>query len=68
VAGGAFIGLWLAALLSRVLDTVLFGVQPLDPATFGVVAALLALTAALSTAIPAWRATRVDPATIMKGE
>jgi putative ABC transport system permease protein len=68
VAGGAFIGLWLAALLSRVLDTVLFGVQPLDPATFGVVAALLAITAALSTAIPAWRATRVDPATIMTGE
>jgi putative ABC transport system permease protein len=68
VACGAVIGLGIAALLSRVLDTVLFGVQPIDPATFGVVAVVLALTAALSTAIPAWRATRVNPAAIMKGE
>ena len=68
VACGAVMGLGLAALVSRVLDTVLFGVQPIDPATFGVVAAVLALTAALSTAIPAWRATRVNPAAIMKGE
>jgi len=68
VAAGAAIGLVLAALLSRVLDTVLFGVQPLDPPTFAAVIAVLAVTAALSTAIPAWRATRVDPAAIMKGE
>jgi putative ABC transport system permease protein len=68
VAAGAAIGLILAALLSRVLETVLFGVQPLDPATFAVVIGVLAVTAAASTAVPAWRATRVDPATIMKGE
>ena len=68
VAAGAAIGLVLAALLSRLLETVLFGVQPLDPATFGAVVAVLVLTAALSTAVPAWRATRVDPAAIMKAE
>jgi putative ABC transport system permease protein len=68
VGGGVAIGLVLASLASRVLDTVLFGVQPLDPATFAVVIAVLALTAAASTAIPAWRATRVDPAAIMKAE
>ena len=68
VASGAAVGLVLATLLSRLLETVLFGVQPLDPATFGAVIALLLLTAALSTAVPAWRATRVDPAAVMKAE
>jgi len=32
------------------------------------VIAVLALTAASSTAIPAWRATRINPAAIMKGD
>jgi len=68
VAAGAAVGLVLASLLSRVLDTVLFGVQPLDPPTFGAVIAVLLVTAALSTAVPAWRAMRVDPAAIMKGD
>jgi putative ABC transport system permease protein len=68
VAAGAGAGLVAAALLSRVLETVLFGVRPLDPATFGSVVALLVVTAALSTVVPAWRATRVDPAAIMKGD
>jgi ABC-type lipoprotein release transport system permease subunit len=43
-------------------------VQPLDPPTFVAVIAVLLVTAALSTAVPAWRATRVDPASIMKGD
>jgi putative ABC transport system permease protein len=68
VASGAAVGLALAALLSRLLETVLFGVQPLDPATFAMVVVVLMITAALSTAVPAWRATRVDPAAIMRGE
>jgi ABC-type antimicrobial peptide transport system permease subunit len=68
VAAGAAVGLVLASLLSRVLDAVLFGVQPLDPATFAAVVAVIVLTAASSTAIPAWRATRVNPAAIMKGD
>jgi putative ABC transport system permease protein len=68
VASGAAIGLVLASLLSRVLESVLFGVEPLDPLTLTAVIAMLAVTAAVSTAVPAWRATRVDPAAIMKGE
>jgi ABC-type antimicrobial peptide transport system permease subunit len=68
VAAGAAVGLVLASLLSRALATVLFGVQPLDPATFAAVIAVLLMTAGVSTAIPAWRATRVDPAAIMKGD
>jgi putative ABC transport system permease protein len=68
VGAGAALGLVVAALASRVLEAVLFGVRPLDPATFGAVVAVLIATAALSTAIPAWRATRVDPAAVMKAE
>jgi putative ABC transport system permease protein len=61
IATGAVIGLGLAVALSRLLATMLFGVRPLDPSTFAAVAGVLALTAALSMAGPAWRATRVDP-------
>ncbi|HEV8395002.1 MAG TPA: ABC transporter permease [Vicinamibacterales bacterium] len=68
VAAGAAVGLLVASLATSVLNTVLFGVQPLDPQTFAVVIVVLGLTAAASTAIPAWRATRVDPAAIMKSD
>jgi putative ABC transport system permease protein len=68
VASGAAVGLVVAMLLSQLLETVLFGVRPLDPATFAAVTAVLLLTAALSTAVPAWRATRVNPAAVMKAE
>jgi ABC-type lipoprotein release transport system permease subunit len=39
----------------------LFGVEPRDPATFGVVAFAFALVAAAAAYLPARRATRVDP-------
>ena len=38
IAAGAVIGLALAAAVSRLLTTMLFGVEPLDPATFALVA------------------------------
>jgi putative ABC transport system permease protein len=61
VAVGGAIGLAAAAVLVRTISTFLFGVEPLDPMTFGSVSLILALTAAIATAAPAWRATRVDP-------
>jgi putative ABC transport system permease protein len=68
VAAGVVIGLVLAAALSRSLATVLFGVQPLDPATFAIAAAVLGLTAAMATAAPAWRAVRTDPAIALRND
>jgi putative ABC transport system permease protein len=68
IAAGAVIGLTLAAVLGRLLGTVLFGVQPLDPLTFAAVTIVLALTAAVATAGPAWRATRIDPAVALRSE
>jgi putative ABC transport system permease protein len=68
IAAGAAIGLAVAAVLGRLLATVLFGVQPLDPLTFASVTIVLALTAAVATAAPAWRAARIDPAVTLRSQ
>lgn len=65
---GLTIGLLLAAGISRLLDVILFDVQPLDPAVFAMVAATLAFTGSLACFLPARRATRVDPAVAMRAE
>jgi putative ABC transport system permease protein len=68
VAAGTLIGLVAAAVSSRLLTTMLFGVEPLDPATFGFVALALILTAAVAVAGPAWHAARIDPATALRAD
>jgi putative ABC transport system permease protein len=68
IAAGAIVGLALSTVLGRMLATLLFGVQPLDPMTFACVAVVLVLTATVSIAGPAWRATRVDPAVALRSE
>jgi len=68
VAIGGVIGLVAAAVLVRTMSTFLFGVEPLDPVTFASVSAILAMTAAIATAAPAWRATRVDPVEAFRTE
>jgi putative ABC transport system permease protein len=68
IGAGVATGLLMAALLGRLLESLLFGVQPLDPVTFAVVPLVLALTAAAAAAGPVWRATRVDPARALRGE
>lgn len=65
---GIVIGLVLAAAFGRLITTMLFGVQPLDLATFASVAIVLAVTAALAVAGPAWRAARIDPAVVLRGK
>jgi putative ABC transport system permease protein len=66
VAAGAVIGLALSAVGGRLLETMLFGVRPLDLATFFAVIIVLVITAALSIAGPAWRAVRIDPAVALR--
>ena len=66
VGTGAAIGLVLAAMSGRLIETLLFGVRPLDPTTFALVTLVLAVTAALSIVGPAWRAARIDPAAALR--
>jgi putative ABC transport system permease protein len=66
VGSGAAIGLVLAAMSGRLIETMLFGVRPLDPITFVLVTIVLAITAALSIVGPAWRAARIDPAVALR--
>jgi len=50
-----------ATVLARLLGTLLFGVGPADPVTFGVAAAALASVGTLAACLPARRAARIDP-------
>jgi putative ABC transport system permease protein len=65
---GGLIGLAAAAVFSRSIATLLFGVEPLDPITFISAGVLLAAAAAIATAAPALRASRVDPVVAFRAE
>jgi predicted permease len=67
-AMGIVAGLAGAAVLTRVMSSLLFGVSTTDPATFSGVAALLAAVALAATIVPAWRTTRVDPVVALRDE
>ena len=68
VGAGVVVGLVLSIFAGRVLATMLFGVRPLDPATFAAVGIVLSITAIVSVAAPAWRAARIDPALALRTE
>ena len=65
---GVVLGLVGAAALTRVMASLLFGTSTTDAATFAVVPVLLIIVALASTAIPAWRATSVDPMVALREE
>jgi ABC-type antimicrobial peptide transport system permease subunit len=67
-AAGVAIGTVAALGLTRMLGGLLFGVSPTDPLTFAVVAGMLLGTAVLASLTPAWRASRVDPATAVRAD
>jgi len=68
VAAGVIAGLLVAAFSTRLLANQLYDVAPLDPLTFGLVAATMALAAFAAALVPASRATRVDPAVALRYE
>ena len=65
---GLVAGLALAAMLGRLMAALIYPVTPLDPWTFALVPVVAGLTALAAFVAPAWRATRVDPATAFREE
>jgi len=65
---GVAIGLLLAYAVTRVMGSLLYGVSTTDAATFALISLLLSAVALLSCFIPARRATKVNPANILRYE
>jgi predicted permease len=68
VAVGAAVGLAAAVALTTVMQSLLFGVDPIDPATYVAASTTLAVIALAACAVPAMRATRVDPLVALRDE
>lgn len=67
-AAGLAIGITAAMALTRFIQGLLYEVAPLDPAVFGLTAAVITTVALAACSVPALRATRVDPALVLREE
>jgi len=68
VAVGIVVGLGAAFVLSRYVESQLFGVQRADFAVYAAAAGAIAIAATLAAFVPAWRASRIDPVTALRCE
>jgi predicted permease len=67
-AAGIVVGLLGAFLLARGLQSLLFGVGAADPISYVGAAAVMGLSVLIASAVPAWRAARVDPTLALRQE
>ena len=67
-AVGVVVGLVGAAALGRAMSSLLFGVEPMDPAAYVAAIGIIVAAAALATYLPARRAARIDPIETLKAE
>ncbi len=65
---GAAVGVVAAALLSQLMSTLLFEINPIDPLTYAIVVSGLLAAAALASYVPARRVTRIDPVEALRAE
>jgi ABC-type lipoprotein release transport system permease subunit len=65
---GVILGLAGAAIATRAIAAMLFGISALDPITYASVVVLVTCVAAMASGVPAWRAVRVDPAATLRSE
>jgi hypothetical protein len=66
VGSGAIIGALVSLVASRLVGSVLYGVEPRDPATLVGALVMLATVGAFAGWLPAWRASRIDPALVLR--
>jgi putative ABC transport system permease protein len=65
---GLAAGILGALAVTRLLGTLLYGVQPLDPATFGLTSLTLLIAALVACYVPGRRAATADPARVLRSE
>jgi putative ABC transport system permease protein len=65
---GVGVGLVSAALLSRIVASMLYGITPFDPITFATIPVVLLIVAMVASLIPAGRAATVDPVVALREE
>ncbi|MEO5958721.1 MAG: FtsX-like permease family protein, partial [Opitutaceae bacterium] len=65
---GIVVGFAAAAAGSRFVASILFGLSPTDPATYGTVALLLVAVATIAAVLPARRAAKIDPMIALRAE
>jgi predicted permease len=65
---GLVFGSCAAAVVAQLMRTLLFGVRPLDPLSFAVVALILIAAAALASYLPTSRVSAINPADVLKAE
>jgi ABC-type lipoprotein release transport system permease subunit len=68
VAVGLVTGLAAALTVTRLIETLLFGIGPRDVTSFACVSLVLAIIGLAAAALPAYRASRVDPTMVLRGE
>jgi len=65
---GLLLGLAASAATVRLIQSMLYQTEPLDPVVFASVTALLLVVATLACMLPAWRASRLDPMRALRTE
>ena len=66
--GGIAVGALVAVASARVLQTLAFGISGTDPPTLAAVSAILAVVAVLASLVPAYGASRFDPAKVLRAD
>jgi ABC-type antimicrobial peptide transport system permease subunit len=65
---GLVLGLIASSGVAQLIQSILYGTPALDPLVYALVSATLLLTAVVACAVPAWRASRLDPMTALRME